>query len=217
MVKIAVILSGCGHMDGSEIRESILTFLALEHNNIDYTIFAPDITQTEVYNHYAGQLMQNETRNVLVEAARIARGKISKFSELNSKDFSAIIMPGGYGVGKNLSTIADGGMEVLMKLKEIIIEFYESKKPIGGICLAPAVIALSLKDKVRPTLTLGDYNDLLEKFGADQKVAKVDEIVVDEKNKIVTTPAYMMPNPKLPDVESGIEKLVKKIKELCES
>lgn len=215
MLKIAVILSGCGHMDGSEIRESILTFLALERNNIDYMVFAPDIIQTEVYNHYECYLMRNETRNVLIEAARIARGRITNLSDLKPEEFSALIMPGGYGVAKNLSTIGDKGTEVLPKLKEVIIEFYNSKKPIGGICIAPAVIALCLKDKVQVTLTLGDYSDLLDKLGVDQEIARVDEIIVDKKNKIVSTPAYMIYNPKLLDVERGIEKLVRKIKELC--
>ena len=142
MKKIAVVLSGCGVYDGAEIHEAVLTLYAIAVNGAAYEIFAPDIDQHHVVNHLAGSEM-NESRNVLVESARIARGNIKALSEFNGKDFDAIIFPGGFGAAKNLSTFAFDGSncQVNSDVEAAIKEMISLGKPVGALCIAPVILA----------------------------------------------------------------------------
>lgn len=215
MKKVAVILAGCGHLDGSEIREAVVTLLALDRCDAQVMIFAPNRKQHDVVNHITGQTMP-ESRNILIEAARIARGQISDLKDLKVKDFDALIMPGGFGAAKNLATIAEkGGQgEVIPEVKSIIQEFLNNKKPIGAICISPALVASALQGLTKATLTLGEPNELLTAFGAKEQVCQTTEIAVDTDNKIVSCPAYMIKD-RLKNIASGIEQLVKKVIEMA--
>lgn len=156
MKKVAVILSGCGYLDGSEIRESVLTLLALDTVNIEYQIFAPDEPLFHVIDHVSGEINMTERRNILQEAGRIARGKISSLDQLNENEFDGLILPGGFGVAKNLSTFAFKGAEARVHgtVASILKAFHQSKKPIGAICISPALLALTFGE-LHPTITLG--------------------------------------------------------------
>jgi enhancing lycopene biosynthesis protein 2 len=210
-MRVAVVLSGCGHLDGAEIRESVLTLLALEEEGVQYDIFAPDVEQSDVINHFTGK-EESGQRNVLVEAARIARGKISPLLELHARDYAAVIFPGGFGAAKNLSDVAQNGgnAHASKQAEKVIRDFWESKKPIGAICIAPAVIACGLRGLAVPTITLGEHNEMLEDLEAKEKICKADEIAVDNVNLVVSTPAYMT-NEGMAQIASGIRKLVKEV------
>ncbi len=213
--RVAVILSGCGAKDGSEIHEATLTLYALSCEGAHYEIFAPDAPQRDVINHY-NNTEQEEERNVLVEAARIARGDISPLSELNPDCFDALIIPGGFGAAKNLFTFAFDGLnfEVNENVESLLHAFHASGKPIGAICVAPVMLAKVFGDK-GVELTVGLNDDLADglhgKFGAKVVKAGHTDVVVDKRNKIVTTPAYMYNDNTVGNVGKGIEKLVKDI------
>ncbi|MDD4395590.1 MAG: isoprenoid biosynthesis glyoxalase ElbB, partial [Bacteroidales bacterium] len=142
MKKFAVILNGCGHLDGSEIHEALMTLLAIDKNECSYSIFAPDEPQYHVMNHLTRQPME-ETRNMLVEAARIARGDIQEIGKYNPVDFDALILPGGYGAAKNLFTYAIDGVnaKVLDSVRKAIVDTHNLHKPIGALCIAPVLLA----------------------------------------------------------------------------
>ncbi|HLW57458.1 MAG TPA: isoprenoid biosynthesis glyoxalase ElbB [Bacteriovoracaceae bacterium] len=214
MKKIAVVLGGSGFKDGSEIRESVLTLLALDEADVQFDCFAPDDNQYDVVNCLTGEAM-NEKRNLLVEAARIARGHIKPVTELKASDYDGVMFPGGFGVAKNLCTFAFKGSEgeVRADVNNVIHDFYNAKKPIGAICIAPALIALSLKGK-NLNLTLGSEGEAAEeikKLGHRHTVTKPHECVVDRENKIVTSPAYMYDDARLKDIKKGIAEVVKAI------
>lgn len=215
-MKFAVIFAGCGFLDGTEIREAVLTLLELENNKIDYEVFAPNINQHHVVNHLTQQPTQ-EVRNVLIESARIARGKIKDLSELKCQNFSSLIITGGFGVAKNLSNLAYSGPtgQVLQLIKEAIASCHSQKKPIGAICIAPAVVAMTLFDK-NPSLTLGLYSNLLDEIGVKNQPCSTDEIVFDPQNLLVSTPAYMHETDSLSNIHSGIKKLIIKLKEISQ-
>ncbi len=207
---IAVILSGCGHFDGAEIRESVLTLLALSKAGANVQIAAPDIMQREVINHQTGEVSAEETRNVLAESARIARGDIVDLDTLRAEDFDALILPGGFGAAKQLSDLALGKetLSILPELARLLQTFHRQNKPIGAICIAPALLAAALETTSPPTLTLGTGNgEMLEKIGAKAQDASAKEIVIDQANKLVSTPAYMLDAP-LHHIAEGVEQLV---------
>jgi len=212
MKHIAVILSGCGFYDGAEIRESVLTLLALETASLNYEIFAPDISQHHVVNHLNGEATES-SRNVLEESARIARGNISPLSDLNIDKFDGVILPGGFGVAKNLCSFAFEGHAAsadrvtVEKLKS----FNQNNKPIGAICISPALVAITLQGKKTPLMTVGQSSEVsqeLEKLGIKHQECGTDSCVIDSDNKIVTTPAYMDGEAKLPEINKGIASLV---------
>lgn len=215
--KIAVILSGCGYLDGSEIRESVLTLTALDAQGADVAIFAPNQAQFHVVNHMIGDECDNE-RNILEESARIARGKIENLDQLNPRDFDGIIFPGGFGVAKNLCNWAYEGSEcqVEAKVEEVIKNFYELKKPIAAICIAPALIAAVLgKQKIKVTIGNDEITSQeIEKTGASHEPREVHEICVDKTHKIVTTPAYMYDQAKLHKIQEGISACVTALLEM---
>ena len=219
MKKIAVALAGCGVKDGSEIHESVLTLLSIIKNNAEYVCFAPDKDQYHVVNHTKNEPVDGNKRNMLIEGARIARGEIKDLEEYDPKEFDAIVFPGGLGVAKNLFTYAIDGVDCKIDslVEKTILDQIESGKPIGAICISPLLIARALRDSnLKPKLTVGDREELMEAVKAMGGIPiekKVDEIYYDEVNNIVSTPAYTI-GKDISEVNSGIEKLVKKIIEI---
>ena len=218
MPKIGVVLSGCGVMDGSEIHEAVLTLLAIDRQGAEAVCMAPNIDQTDVVNHLANQPMK-EKRNVLVEAARIARGKIRDIKTVKSNEIDALIFPGGYGAAKNLCDFAFKGRETTVHpdVTHLVNNMIQAKKPMGAICIAPAILAALYKGKKKVRLTIGTDSATaghLEAMGAEHENCSVREFVVDRENKIVTTPAYMLAK-RISEAAEGIEKLVKTVIELA--
>jgi len=211
MTKVAVVISGCGFLDGTEIYESVFTLLELDRHHAQVKIFAPDLKQTRVVNHLTGQEV-NQERNVLVESARIARGKIQPLDQLNVQEFDALILPGGYGAATNLSDVAskNANAHVIDSLETTIHKFNMAAKPIGAMCIAPALLAIAFKNKTQIKVTLGDSNPLISQAGALEEICKADEIAIDEANKIITTPAFMLDAP-ITKIHLGISKLVSKV------
>jgi enhancing lycopene biosynthesis protein 2 len=209
--KVGVVLSGCGVYDGAEIHEAVITLLALDRAGAEIVMMSPNIPQMHVVNHLTGEEAKGEKRNVLVESARIARGKIKDMKEVKGADLDALIFPGGFGAAKNLTNFATKGaaMEVNPEVDRLFKEMF-GKKPIGLICIAPVIAAKSGKGV---SLTIGtDKNTAaaLEKLGAKHVDKPVTDIVVDKKNKVVTTPAYML-GQRISEVATGIEKLVDQV------
>ncbi|MCT4589003.1 MAG: isoprenoid biosynthesis glyoxalase ElbB [Carboxylicivirga sp.] len=207
----AVILSGCGVYDGAEIHESVLTLLAIARQGAEYTIFAPDVEQHHVINHLKGEPAE-EKRNVLVEAARIARGAIKPLSEYKANDFDALLLPGGFGAAKNLSTVAfDGaGCSVEAETERAVKETHTAGKPIGALCIAPAVIAKILGEV---TVTIGQDEgtaQAIEAMGGNHETTNHGEVVVDEANKIATTPCYML-DANILQIAEGADNVVKAV------
>jgi enhancing lycopene biosynthesis protein 2 len=214
MKKIAVVLSGCGVYDGAEIHEAVLTMFAIASNGAVYEVFAPDIDQHHVVNHLTGTEM-DETRNVLIESARIARGKIKALSEFSAKEFDAIIFPGGFGAAKNLSTFALDGSncQVDSDVESAIKEMISLGKPVGALCISPVILAKILGDV---ELTIGDDAgtiQAIEEMGATHKATTHGEVVVDQQHKIVTTPCYML-DARITQIEEGARNVVKTILEM---
>lgn len=216
MKKIGVVLSGCGVYDGSEIHEAVITLLAIARNDAQAVCFAPDKPQTDVINHLTGEKM-TESRNVLVEAARIARGEVRPLADARADELDALIVPGGFGAAKNLSTFANGGVECSIEptLKALTQAMHVAGKPLGFICIAPAMLPKMLPAPLR--LTIGtdiDTAEVIEEMGGEHVSCPADDIVVDEDNKVVTTPAYMVAK-RIDEAAAGIEKLVARVLDLC--
>jgi len=207
--KVAVVLSGSGVHDGSEIQEAVSILIHLSRAGVEAKCFAPDIPQADVINLVKGSAT-DETRNVLVESARISRGKIKPLSQLNHANYSAIVFPGGYGAAKNLCTFAKEAenCSVQPDVARVIKEFHAASKPIGFCCVAP-VIAAKVIPGVRVTLGNEDKDiaEAIGRIGAKHEPATVTDIVIDEKNSVVSTPAYMC-NAPVHKVYEGIGKLV---------
>ena len=220
MKKVAVILAGSGVYDGSEIHEATLTLLYLDQAGAQIKCFAPDKDQMHVINHTKGEPASGEKRNVLVESARIARGAIDSVANLKLSDFDAVVFPGGFGAAKNLCDFAVKGTdcEVDPEIGNLVRGAVKAGKVIGTICISPVMIACALKDTgKKPKLTIGTDEgtmNALRAFNAEPIKAQVNEITVDETNKIVSTPAYML-GQSIKEVAVGIEKLVKKVVELA--
>ena len=191
--KVAVVFSGCGYLDGSEITEAVSCLIALSEEGAEVEIFAPRMQQAEV-NHLTGELSGGQ-RDLYEDAARIARGKLRDLEELREADFDALVLPGGYGAAKSLSDFATQGAKgkVLPGLAKCMRDFHSASKPIAVFCIAPAVLALALGDQ-HPVITIG--NDVatsqeLAKTGAELIECRVDDFVTDRHNKIISSPAYM--------------------------
>ncbi|MDA3929937.1 MAG: isoprenoid biosynthesis glyoxalase ElbB [Prolixibacteraceae bacterium] len=190
--KFAVVLAGCGVYDGAEIQEAVATMLAIDRANGTYQCFAPDENQYHVINHLTGEV-KSETRNVLEEAARIARGNVLPLANFEPKDFDALIFPGGFGVAKNLCTFAIDGPNCKLNVdaETAINKAYEHKMPIGALCISPVLIAKVLGKSM---LTIGSDEgtaNAIESLGAKHKNSEGSDIVIDIENRIITSPCYM--------------------------
>jgi enhancing lycopene biosynthesis protein 2 len=213
--KIAVILSGCGNKDGAEIHESVMTLWAIHKHGADYQCFAPDIPQRHVLNFITDQEMA-EDRNVLVESARIARGNIKDLAEYNAGDFDALVIPGGLGVAKNLSTFAFDGPHCMVneEVERAVRDTAALNKPIGALCIAPAIIARILGDvEVTIGQDSGTESAVLQ-MGASHTKTTHGEIVVDKEKKVVTTPCYML-DARVDQIGEGAENLVTAVLEMA--
>ncbi len=218
--KIGVILSGCGYLDGAEIQESVLTLLAIDREGAEAVCMAPNIEQMHVVNHIS-QVEMPERRNVLVESSRIVRGQIQDIETVSASDLDALILPGGYGAAKNLSDFALNGAQCTVQadVLPLLRDFLKSDKPIGVICIAPAVmakVAQETGDKI--TLTIGtdaETSAAFEEMGVQHIKSAVNEIVIDKTHKIVSSPAYMLPA-RISEIEQGINKLVHAVIEMIE-
>ncbi|MDD5286633.1 MAG: isoprenoid biosynthesis glyoxalase ElbB [Desulfuromonadaceae bacterium] len=216
MKKIGVVLSGCGVRDGSEIHEAVFALLAIDRQGCEAVCMAPD-ADFPVTNHLTMQ-ESGDKRNILVESARIARGNIRDIAEVKAADLDAIIFPGGFGAAKNLCDFAMKGAAAVVhpEVSRLLNEMATAEKPIGAICIAPALIATVLGKKYSTTLTIG--NDAgtaseIEKTGAKHQECAVTGLVVDAKNKLVSTPAYMLAN-RISEVYEGIDNCVKAVIEM---
>ena len=219
MKRVVLILSGCGVYDGAEIHESVLTLLALDKAGADVTVAAPDVDQFHVVNHQTGEVMQNESRNVLLESARIARGPVKRVAELKVEDYDAAVLPGGYGAAKNLSSFAVDGADCTVEksVADFLRQFHDAGHPIGFACISPAIAAKVFGEE-GVHLTVGNDEDTaaaLEANGARHVNCPVEAFVTDEGLKIVSTPAYML-GPRISDVETGITRWIKAVLELAE-
>jgi enhancing lycopene biosynthesis protein 2 len=221
--RIAVILSGCGVYDGSEIQETVLTLLALDKAGTEVSCFAPDIVQHHVINHLTGIEMP-ESRNVLTESARIARGAIKPLSDLSIANFDALVLPGGFGVAKNFTQWAFEGPQgsIIPELKLLIQECIALKKPIAALCMAPTTLAkamegtgISLQLTVGSTAAKSPYDidaisDGMKSIGVIPEMKTVQELCIDKKHKIVTSPCYMM-DASISEINAGIEKCISEL------
>jgi enhancing lycopene biosynthesis protein 2 len=212
--KIGVILSGCGVYDGSEIHEAVITLLAIDRNGAEAVCLAPNVAQMHVVNHLTGDVAAGETRNVLVEAARIARGKVKDLATVTAAEIDALILPGGFGAAKNLCDFAVKGPDCAVnpEVARIIREMVAAKKPVGAVCIAPAILSKVLgSDKLPHQLTIGTDPGTaaaLTGMGSQHVACPAREFVVDQANKIVSTPAYMLAGG-IAEAAEGIEKCVK--------
>lgn len=193
MKKFAVVLSGCGVFDGAEIHEATLSLLAIAKAGATYQVFAPNVTQHHVINHLTGEEME-ETRNVLVESARIARGSIHDLKDFNPDDFDGILLPGGFGAAKNLSSWAFDGSDAAVhpELEDAIRGMAQAEKPVGALCIAPVILA-RIFGEVKVTIGNDEGTaEAIESLGATHVHTSHGEIVVDTTHKLVTTPCYML-------------------------
>lgn len=210
----AVILSGCGHQDGAEIHEATLTLWAIHKNGADFQCYAPDIKQHHVLNHITGQEMSDK-RNVLIESARIARGKIAALATFAPDSADGLVIPGGFGAAKNLSTYAFDGANCTVNndVATAVNAMHAAGKPIGALCIAPVILAKVLGDV---TLTIGQDQgtaDNLVAMGARHQPTMHGEIVIDRERKIVSTPCYML-NSRVDQIADGADNLIRAMLDL---
>ena len=225
-MKIGVLLSGCGVYDGAEIHESVLTLLSIEEIHATAVCISINKDQHHVVNHATGEEMV-ETRNMLTESARIARGDIHDINSISPADIDALVIPGGFGNAKNLTNWAFNGPDgkILPEVKLLIINMINIGKPIAALCVSPVVLAKALEGSgIEPTLTIGTdkeespydiqgFTGGLEKIGMLTKMKTVREILVDPKNKIVTAPCYMM-NANILDVRKNVRSAIESLRDL---
>ena len=228
MAKVALVLSGCGVYDGSEVHEASACLVHLSRASASVSMFAPDAPQMHVIDHTKGEPMAQE-RNVLVESARIARGKVAPLSDLAAANFDAVIFPGGFGAAKNLSDFAVKGPELTLvpDVEKVLKDFHGASKPIGLCCIAPILAAKAFGTSGGVELTMGGEAEeggkwphagatgAAKALGATH-VAKdtADVAHVDAKNKVVTAPAYMCETA-LHEIFDGIGKMVAEVLKLA--
>ena len=212
--KIAVVLSGCGYLDGAEITEAVLSLYFLDRAGAEVQCFAPDRDQMHVVDHASGEAAEGETRNVLRESARIARGQVEPLADARMADFDGLVIPGGFGAAKNLSTFATQGTscDVDTDLVRLIDEALEARKPIAAVCIAPAVVAAALAklDRKGARVTIGTDEgtaEAIQSLGSAHQNCQVTEVAVDSTNRIVTAPAFMFETGRA-RVGEGIEKAI---------
>ena len=216
MAKVGVVLAGCGAQDGAEIHESVITLLALDRAGAEVQIMAPDMDQFHVINHLNGNEDLTESRNILVESARIARGKVVDVASVSGHQLDALIFPGGTGMAKNIFDYSMAGINctVISDVQRLVVEILEADKPLGAICIAPVMVAKVLEFLGRTGTVTGGFNveikNDIKAMGINTIEVGAEEIVVDKENKIVTTPAYVEAK-SMNEAFTGIEKLVNKV------
>ncbi len=218
MARVAVVLSGCGVFDGTEIHEAVITLLALDREGAHVQCVAPNRNQMQTINHITKQPVQ-ETRNVLVESARIARGNIKDIATVSADEFDAVILPGGFGAAKNLSNFAEKGMgcELDPGVRKLLLGMRQANKPIGAICISPVLLAKAFGANGSPKITIGtepETANQIESMGAEHISCPVDDFIIDNELKIVTTPAYMLAH-SIQEAAAGIERLVHEVLRLA--
>jgi len=212
--KIGVVLSGCGVFDGAEIHESVVTLLALDRHGAEVVMCAPDVPQLHVVNHLTGEVEEGESRNVLVESARIARGTIRNVAEVSADELDGLILPGGFGAAKNLCDFAVKGPDCAVNpdVASLVRAVHAQGKPVAAVCIAPALVARVLGNE-KPELTIGtdaDTAGALETMGAEHVSCPVNEFVVDRDKKLITSPAYMLAQ-SISEAAEGIERTVEEL------
>lgn len=218
MARVGVILSGCGVYDGSEIHEAVITLLALDRAGAEAVCMAPDMEQA-VVNHLTGEPVEGAVRNVLEESARIARGNIANINKISAKDIDALILPGGFGAAKNLCDFAFRGpdCEVHSEVARLVREIVAARKPLAAVCIAPALISRVLgDDKCAHRLTIGTDEgtaQAMTAMGSTHVNCPVRDLVVDQENKLVSSPAYMLAG-SISEAAEGIEKTVNAVMEM---
>lgn len=226
-MNIAILLSGSGVYDGSEIQETVFAMLAIAQKGASYQCIAPDVNQHHVINHLTGEEMQ-ETRNVLTESARIARGEVKSLTGLNLEEFDALVIPGGFGTAKNHTKWAFNGPNEDMneEVKKLIQSFVSAKKPIAALCMAPTTVAKALEQHAVPVkLTVGNEQDSpyditaissgITQTGNQVQSTSINEICVDEKHNIVSAPCYML-NASITEIKSNIDLAIQALFEKIE-
>jgi enhancing lycopene biosynthesis protein 2 len=216
--RVGVLLSGCGFLDGAEIQEATCTLLSLDRRGAVLVAMAPDRPQHHVVDHAAKQPQAGAIRNVLQESARIVRGQITPLVQVKAEELDALILPGGFGVAKNLCSYAlDGAaMTVSPDVERLVRAVRAAGKPLGFICIAPVIAAkLFGGEKVRVTVGLDvETAGHIRGWGAEHVDCPVEQIVVDQRLKIVSTPAYML-GPWIAPVAAGIDRLVGAVLEMA--
>jgi len=221
MPKVGVVLSGCGAQDGAEIHESVITLLALDRAGADVKIMAPDMNQFHVINHLTDEEMDT-SRNILIESARIARGNVVDVATVTGDELDALLFPGGTGMAKNIFDYAMAGAEctIINDVQRLTMEILEAGKPLGAICIAPVMVAKILQKMGRNGKVTGGCNEGIsndiQTMGIETESVGPGDIVIDEKNKIVTTPAYVEAQ-SIKEAAEGIEKLVDKVLEMIQA
>ena len=211
MKNFAIILAGCGVYDGAEIHEAVMAMYAVMKNGAEYQLFAPDIAQHHVVNHLTGAEMP-EIRNVLVESARIARGKIKPLTDLDMRSFDALLFPGGFGVAKNLCSFAFKGAdcEVHPQVSKVVREAVSLRKPVGALCISPVILAKVLGEV---EITIGSDTGTaaaVEKMGAKHRNTSHGQVVTDTRHKVFTTPCYML-DATILQIAEGADNIVKAV------
>lgn len=221
MPKVGVVLSGCGAQDGAEIHESVITLLALDRAGADVKIMAPDMNQFHVINHLTDEEMET-SRNILIESARIARGNVVDVATVTGDELDALVFPGGTGMAKNIFDYAMAGAEctIINDVQRLTMEILEAGKPLGAICIAPVMVAKILQKMGRNGKVTGGCNEGIsndiQAMGIETESVGPGDIVIDEKNKIVTTPAYVEAQ-SIKEAAEGIEKLVDKVLDMIQA
>lgn len=225
-MKIGVLLSGCGVYDGAEIHEAVFSLLAIEEKGFDATCIGVNKDQHHVVNHISGTEM-DEKRNMLTEAARIARGNITDISDLNLDDIDGLIIPGGFGSAKSLTSWAFDGPDgkIIKEVKDLILKLIACQKPIIALCVSPVVISKALESsEFKANLTIGSnqekspydidgFKNGLEKTGVSVSMKTIKEINIDYENKIISAPCYMM-EASILEIRNNIKQAVDAMAEL---
>jgi enhancing lycopene biosynthesis protein 2 len=217
--RIGVLLSGCGVQDGSEIHEAVLTLAALDKAGAEAVCMAPDRDQHDVVDHLTGKTLM-EKRNMLAESARIARGEIRSVAEVDADELDGIVLPGGFGAVKNLSSFAREGAECTVDpdVARLLEDIHNAGKPIAALCIAPAVLAALFGEKLAPEITIGTDEgtaEALETMGAKHRSVNVTDVVVDRENRMVTTPCYMSAS-RISEIADGTKNAVRELLVLVE-
>lgn len=225
-MKIGVLLSGCGVYDGAEIQEAVLTLLAIEEIGATAVCISIDKNQHHVVNHITGDEM-SESRNMLIESARITRGDVKDISKVDPADIDALVIPGGFGSAKNFTTWAFDGPdgEILPEIKLFLVNLVNIGKPIAALCVSPVVLSKALEgssvvanmtigtDKEKSPYDINSFSSGLEKCGTETTMKSVKEINVDEQNRIITAPCYMM-DASILEVRKNIRSAIEALRDL---